>query len=53
MVKKKHLIVSGCYQELVSTNIKLQYKLNRIKRAVETKTLGEAHNEIIRIVGKI
>ena len=50
MVKIKHFIVNGCYQDLINTNIQLQYRMNRIKRATEAKNVLEAHNEIIRIL---
>ena len=39
-----------CYQELIGTNAKLQQKLDSIKNTLETDTIIEAHNKIVKIL---
>jgi hypothetical protein len=41
-----------CFQELIGTNAKLQYKLDSIKKIIENNSVIEAHNRIIRILEK-
>lgn len=45
--------MNGCFQELVSINAMLQYTLDKIKKTLETDTIVDAHNKILKIIEKI
>lgn len=41
-----------CFQELIGTNAKLQYKLDSIKEIIENNSMIKAYNRIKRILEK-